>query len=470
MSSTEETSGRPGTATRAPRVAILGAGPIGLEAALAAADAGLAFTIYEAAPEVAASLRAWGHVRLFTPWDMNVSPRMRRHLGLRDERGAATAAAGDACPTGRELAVEICDRLAALPAIAPRLRLGTRVLAVGREGLLKHEEIATAERGRHPFRLLLSTAASGAGGTAASVNGATAAGGDGGAAATGSGGASAAETSAREWVEHADVVIDATGTWGHPNTLGDGGIPAPGELQLAGEIRRAIPDLTLAAADWAGRTVLVAGAGASAQTAVRDLAELARSAPGTRVIWALRHAEPDWGSPPGDPLPERARLAASARELAAGGSPAVAAERGVVVEALAAGGGGGGGADPNGGRIAVTLRAVEAPGPAGNDTHQVLVDRVLSLTGAVGDHQLYRQLQVHECYATSGPIKLSAALLGAAAGDCLEQTSHGVEALTNPEPGFFILGSKSYGRNNAFLLRIGWEQVAEVFAALASRG
>lgn len=29
-----------------------------------------------------------------------------------------------------------------------------------------------------------------------------------------------------------------------------------------------------------------------------------------------------------------------------------------------------------------------------------------------------------------------------------------------------MLGSKSYGRNNTFLLRVGWEQVTEVFAAL----
>jgi hypothetical protein len=466
MSSTEESLSEAGggspRATRGPRVAILGAGPVGLEAALAATDAGLEFTVYEAAPEVAASLRAWGHVRLFTPWEMNVSPRMRRHLGHQDERDQAPPAGSDACPTGRQLATEVCDRLAALPEIAPRLRLGTRVLAVGREGLLKHEEIATAERGRHPFRLLLATAVAGDGGTA------PAEGAVGTSAGAASGGSSAAAATAREWVDLADVVIDATGTWGHPNTLGDGGIPAPGERQLAGEIRRTIPDLSREAEDWAGRTVLVAGAGASAQTAVRDLAELARAAPDTRVIWALRHADPDWGSPPGDPLPQRARLAATARELAAGGSPAVTAERGVVVEEIARQPSNGGGSDS--GRFAVTLRRIEASGQAGNGRRQVLVDRVLSLTGAVGDHQLYRQLQVHECYATSGPIKLSAALLGAAAGDCLEQTSHGVEALTNPEPGFFILGSKSYGRNNAFLLRVGWEQVAEVFAALAGQG
>jgi hypothetical protein len=95
----------------------------------------------------------------------------------------------------------------------------------------------------------------------------------------------------------------------------------------------------------------------------------------------------------------------------------------------------------------------------------VSVDRVVALTGAVGDHGLYRQLQVHECYATCGPINLSAALLGAT-GDCLAQTTHGAETLVNPEPGFFILGSKSYGRNNTFLMRIGWEQVDEVFGLL----
>ncbi|HEV3078007.1 MAG TPA: hypothetical protein VHB47_26570 [Thermoanaerobaculia bacterium] len=430
--------------SRRPRLAILGAGPVGLEAALAAVDAGMPFTLYDSGLEPAANVRAWGHVRLFTPWRMNVSPRMRRHL-----EAAGEAAPGDhedgACPTGSELAERLYDRVAALPQVAPRLRLGTRVTAVGREGLLKHEEIATAERGRRPFLLLL------------------------------------AERDGGERVEHAEAVIDATGTFGQPNSLGDGGIPAPGELQLGGEIRRAIPDLARDAADWAGRTVLLAGAGASAQTAVRGLAELARSAPGTRVIWALRRAAPAWGSPPDDPLPERARLAAAAAELAAGASPAVTVQRGVVVEAVAhaavaaaggpergAGADGRDGGDARDARMTVTLGRARGSGLDGDGAWQVTVDRVLSLTGAVGDHQLYRQLQVHECYATCGPIKLSAALLGA--GDCLEQASHGVEALTNPEPGFFILGSKSYGRNNSFLLRVGWDQVTEVFAALRSPG
>ena len=386
-----------------PRVAILGAGPIGLEAALAAAEGGYPFTVYEAAPAAGGNVRSWGHVRMFTPWDLNVSPRMRRHV---------QAPAGPECPTGRELAERLLDPIAELPEIAPNLRLGTRVLGLGRQGLLKHEEIASAERGRHPFRILLSNGG-------------------------------------REWTDRADLVIDATGTYGNPNRLGDAGIPAPGERSLDGEIRRQIPDFGREASGWAGRTVLLAGAGHSAQTAVRELARLAQDAPGTRVVWVLRNPEPGWGTHEGDPLPERARLAAEAQSLASGSSPAVEVRRGVAVEELSR---------PNG-KIEVILRN-------GSDSERVAVDRVLSLTGFIGDHELYRQLQVHECYATCGPIKLSAALLGAAAGDCLAQTGHGAETLMNPEPGFFILGIKSYGRNNTFLMRVGWEQVSEVFGAL----
>ncbi|MDQ6727804.1 MAG: flavoprotein, partial [Actinomycetota bacterium] len=59
-----------------PRLAILGAGPTGLEAALAAVEQGWPFTVLEAGDRPAAQVRAWGHVRMFTPWDLDVSPRM----------------------------------------------------------------------------------------------------------------------------------------------------------------------------------------------------------------------------------------------------------------------------------------------------------------------------------------------------------------------------------------------------------
>lgn len=393
-----------------PCVAILGAGPAGLDAALEAAARGWGFTLYEAADRPAGGVRSWGHVSLFSPWSIDASPRMRAALGdgLPDDEAS--------CPTGRELAETLLDRVAALPQVEPRLRLGTRVVAVGREGLVKNEEISTPERAGRPFRLLV------------------------------------AGPDERERIERADAVLDCTGSLTHPNTLGDAGIPAPGEAAVADRIVRRLPDVTGDPAPWAGRTTLLVGGGHSAQTAARDLARLAAEAPGTKVVWAVKSVAPAWRIPD-DPLPARDRLAAEAGELLRGASPAVAARLGVVVESLEA----------RDGRVAATLRARDGA------TETVEADRVLALTGSVGDHALYRQLQVHECYATAAPMKLSAALLssGGAGADCMSQTGHGADTLVNPEARFFILGAKSYGRNSAYLMRVGWQQVDDAFGVLA---
>jgi hypothetical protein len=100
--------------------------------------------------------------------------------------------------------------------------------------------------------------------------------------------------------------------------------------------------------------------------------------------------------------------------------------------------------------------------PAVEESDQVIIN-----AGFGPDNSLYRELQIHECYASRGPMKLSAALLAAAGADCLDTPVAGVEALASPEPDFYILGAKSYGRANTFLLEAGYRQVAEVIAKLA---
>ena len=47
--------------------------------------------------------------------------------------------------------------------------------------------------------------------------------------------------------------------------------------------------------------------------------------------------------------------------------------------------------------------------------------------------------------------------------------AQGAKALRNPEPNFFILGAKSYGRNSNFLLRTGFTQVREVFTLITGK-
>ena len=398
--------------------AILGAGPTGLEAALACSERGYPFTVYEGADQVAGHVRGWGHVQLFTPWSMNVSSRMRRAL---DAAGTSVPDGDTEYPTGDELVSKLFEPLAALPEIADNLRFGSRVTDIGRRGLLKHDEIGTGVRAGRPFRLLM------------------------------------VDFEGHERVESADIVLDCTGNV-QPNALGDGGIPAPGESRLGERISRQVPRIGQGsdgdATRFAGKTTLLVGAGHSAQTALRDLLALAEEHPETRVVWVLRGNGPQ--SEDEDPLPERKALSDLARQVADGAYPDVVdVRRRRLVDAL--------GESEGGDEVAVTLRSID------DDTvATVEVDHLLSLTGRVGDHLLYRQLQVHECYATSGPMKLAAALMASsgAAGDCLSQTSLGPETLRSPEPGFFILGSKSYGRRTDFLLRVGWQQVDEIFRLL----
>ncbi|MEM6794773.1 MAG: NAD(P)-binding protein [Acidobacteriota bacterium] len=402
-------SADPDLSSRGVHFAILGAGPTGLEAALAAAENGYEFTLYEASDRVAGHVHGWRHVRLFTPWSMNMSDRMRRAL----REAGSPVPDEEAFPTGQDLIEQLYEPLAESPALAGRLRLATRVTSIGRQGLLKHEEIASDARGQRPFRLLVE------------------------------------DSAGAESLESADLVLDCTGNT-EPNSLGDAGIPAPGERGVGDRIVRDLPNLDDEAESWAGTTTLLVGGGHSAQTALRDLVHLAEEHPGTRLVWAMRSAAPR--PQEDDPLPERQRLTIFAAGIAESPPDFVDVRSHSVIDGLR---------ETDGGRLEITLRS-------GHDFSSVEVDRVLSMTGRVGDHQLYRQLQVHECYATSGPMKLAAALLSTsgASGDCLAQTSLGPESLRSPEPGFFILGSKSYGRRTDFLMKVGWQQVDEIFQLL----
>jgi hypothetical protein len=77
---------------------------------------------------------------------------------------------------------------------------------------------------------------------------------------------------------------------------------------------------------------------------------------------------------------------------------------------------------------------------------------------------------MHACYATDGPMQL-AAQLAAQSGtvDCLEQTAGGPDSLRSPEANFYLLGSKSYGRNTQFLLSQGFQQIRDLFTILGER-
>src|SRR6478736_8093437 len=118
------------TSTARLPVAVIGAGPVGMAAAAQLATRGLDFVVLEAGAEIAASMRDWAHVRLFSPWRFDTDPAARTLL----EPTGWRAPDPEKLPTGAELIDGYLAPLAAHPAIAPHLRYGSAVTAIARLG------------------------------------------------------------------------------------------------------------------------------------------------------------------------------------------------------------------------------------------------------------------------------------------------------------------------------------------------
>ena len=389
------------------RIAILGGGPTGIEAALFAARRGFDVHLYERG-EVGEHVANWGHVTLFSPWELN---RSQWGEDLLREQGIALGEDG-VFPTGQEFLEQYIEPLSNHSLLEGRVHTGHEVLNVSRKHALKGDFIANPERDVAPFLLHI-------------------------------------KNSDDEFYAEADIVIDATGSYRHHNALGPGGLPALGELAAGEAIERYVPDVLGADRDtYAGQHTLVIGAGYSAVTTVKALEELANQEAGTEVFWLMRSEESPYELIENDPLPQRAALAEFGNEASEGLRDGVSPLLGSYLYAIK---------PTDEGRWKVEIQQ-------GGETRKLEVDRIVSNVGYRPDNSLTRELQVHLCYASEGPMKLAASLLAAGGGgaDCLAQSSAGVETLLNPEPNLFVLGAKSYGRNSAYLLKLGIEQIGEV--------
>jgi len=401
-----------------PRIAILGAGPIGLEAALYARSLNLPVTVYERG-RVAEHLHRWGHCRLFSPFSMNSTTLGRAAIKADLPKHSLP---GDAdCITGREHVAAYLDPLAKSEPLRDCLRTETQVLSIARRGYLKDDLPGDPKRGTQPFRLLLRDAKK------------------------------------VERVEEADVVIDCTGTYGKHRWLGDGGMPAIGELAAEPHVSYMLDDIQGDRLNtYAGKTTVVVGSGYSAATSVCSLASLATKNVETWVVWLARgSASQPIKRVPNDPLKERDRLAVKANTLATRADDNVEFYGSTIIE----------GVEFNGPDKGFRITARSAGKMRTWDC-----DRVLANIGYTPANDLYRELQVHECYASLGPMGLAAALAKVGGSvDCLNIPAQGAAALRNPEPNFYILGAKSYGRTSNFLLKTGLEQVREVFTLITGK-
>jgi hypothetical protein len=96
----------------------------------------------------------------------------------------------------------------------------------------------------------------------------------------------------------------------------------------------------------------------------------------------------------------------------------------------------------------------------------VEADAVIAATGFRPDHAIAAELRL-----ALEPALESAAALGPVIDPnvhtCGTVPAHGIAELAHPEPGYVIVGMKSYGRAPTFLLATGYQQVHSVVAAFA---
>ncbi|MFJ3337482.1 FAD-dependent oxidoreductase [Streptomyces sp. NPDC086766] len=385
-------------------VVVIGAGPVGLAAAARLVERGLDPLVLEAGPSAGTAVRDWAHVRLFSTWAEVTDPAAEKLLAPT----GWTRPDGAACPTGGDWAERYLQPLADV--LGDKVRYGATVTGVARAG---RDRIVDADRDEQPFTVHVRSA-------------------DG-----------------REERIGARAVIDASGTWGAPGPMGADGLPALGEKAASDRVTYHVPDLRDPAvrARYAGRRTAVVGSGASAFTALAELAGLAREQPGTHTTWVLRRGigASTFGGGDADQLPARGALGLRAKAaVEAGHASAVTGFRTRAVER-------------DGDRLVLVAEDGRRLEP---------VDEVVVLTGFRPDLSFLSEVRLGLDERLQAPAAL-APLIDPNVHSCGTVYPHGVNELSHPEKDIYLVGMKSYGRAPTFLAMTGYEQVRSVTAAIA---
>jgi hypothetical protein len=94
------------------------------------------------------------------------------------------------------------------------------------------------------------------------------------------------------------------------------------------------------------------------------------------------------------------------------------------------------------------------------------VDEVIVATGQRPDLDITRELRL-ELDPWLESVKALGPMIDPNLHSCGSVSPHGHRELSHPEPGFYTIGVKSYGRAPTFLLLTGYEQARSVAAAVA---
>jgi hypothetical protein len=190
----------------------------------------------------------------------------------------------------------------------------------------------------------------------------------------------------------------------------------------------------------------VAGSGHSAFNAILDLSALAEQEKDTSITWVVRRGEMGraYGGGANDALPARGELGERIRTLV---------ERGVVQLIT-------------GWRTDRLERTPDGIVAFAGEQALAPVDEIIVATGLRPDLTMLGELRLGLDPVVEAPSVL-APLIDPNIHSCGTVPPHGADELVHPEPNFYVIGMKSYGRAPTFLMLTGYEQARSVVAALA---
>lgn len=388
-------------------VAIVGGGPAGLAAAAHLTVRNIPFILFEAGESVVSNILTWQHVRVFSPWRYNIDKAAKQLL----EASGWLAPDEEALPTGKELYERYFKPLVNLSLLKSSTNTNSKVMALGRKNMDKMKSWGREER---PFVLQVHHKDEGI-----------------------------------RFYE-AKAVIDASGTWNSPNPIGSGGVFAVGEMENNDKIVYGIPDVSGKLKErYKNKNIAVIGGGHSAINTIVELDKLKDEYPDTTIHWILRKksVRDVYGGQEKDALEARGAL-------------------GIKIEQLV-----------NDDRVNVytpfqvqEIRRHNGQLVLIGHQHDVLqalpgIDEIISNTGSRPDFSFLREirLRVDSSLESSSAI---AELIDPNIHSCGTVRPHGERELRHDDEGFYIVGSKSYGRAPTFLMATGYEQVRSVVAAI----
>ncbi len=388
-------------------VAIIGGGPVGLAAAAHLTLRGIPFLLFESGSRVAANMKTWSHVRVFSPWRYNIDKAAEVIL----ESTAWTKPDEEALPSGQEMIDSYLQPLSEQLATYSPIYFSSKVLAVGRKGM---DKMKSANREKQPFVLQVD------------------------------------QNGENKFFE-ARAVIDASGTWQNSNPIGSGGMFAFGEIENSDRIFYGIPDVSgIHQQRYANKDVLVVGGGHSAINSLLELEKLLADFPQTRIHWVLRkkRVQETYGGQADDALPARGTLGIRIERLV--NEDKLNVYTPFQIQELV----------EENGRLTIIgdqfgeLKALEG------------IDEIISNTGTRPDMSFLREVRV-EFDSTVESVPAIADLIDPNIHSCGTVRPHGERELRQKEKDFYVVGMKSYGRAPTFLMATGYEQVRSITAALA---